>query len=118
VVYTCDLDPQILDVALSMRADYGRDRQPRYPLPGQPGQPGYVSRASIGLKLQRRMHLRNYLCPFTYNIQWERQRLWNGNPATVPSLFSRVLVQELGANGPMQRGDLLNPLFTGLPSVI
>jgi hypothetical protein len=101
---------QVLDAKFALDADFGKARNPSYPLPHG------VTRASIGVKLAGRLQLRNYLDPFTYNIQWARQMQWAG-PGIMPNIFTGYRQQEVGPGGLILRGDLLDPYFTGLPRV-
>ena len=102
----------VLDAVWAIRADYGPARHPIYPLPEG------VTRTSIGEKLVGRVPLRNYLCPYVYDITWERQVQWNG-VGLRPTLHTGIRNPERAINGGvMHEGNLLDPYFTGLPRLI
>ena len=102
----------VLDAVWAIRAEYGPARHPSYPLPEG------VTRTSIGEKLVGRVPLRNYLCPYVYDITWEREAQWNGNGLR-PTLHTSVRNAERAINGGvMHEGNLLDPYFTGLPRLI
>ena len=105
---------QVVDCFWSIRSLVGTIRTPIFPLPEG------VSRRSLGVKMDTRLRVRNFLDQFVFGCQFLRQTLTPPNmPA--PTIFQRVLARErVGAVPPgfIHEGNLLDPHWHGMPKVI
>ena len=104
---------QVVDCFWSIRALFGPLRIPVFPLPDG------ITRRSLGIKMDARLRLRNFLDESVFNCQFLRQTL---TPPGLPtaSIFQRVLGRErVGINpaGFIHEGNLLDPHWSGLPMV-